>query len=395
MLDYDPASHSLHEDPYPVYEELRERYPVYQNPRTGLWAISRFDDVYEALREPRLFSSEHIGAPPGTPVGVNRPLPMMLLMDPPAHDELRTLVNRSFTPRRIAQLEPRVRQIARDLIDGFAERGACDLWAEFAAPLPTTVIAELLGIPASDREMFKEQSTAVVAAAGPTSGPMQGQSAGQANRILAEYLAAQFEEKRRKPADDLLSALLAAEVDGRKLTLPELLGFAILLLIAGNETTTNLVSNATLLLDRHPEQRRRLIEDPRRISRAVEEFLRYDSPVQGLERDLTEDLEVQGRTIPKGSKLFLLISAANRDPRRFPEPQRFDVGRWPNRHLAFGFGTHFCLGAGLARLETRVAWEELLRRIPDFRVSGPVERLHSAVIRGLLRLPIAFTPSVA
>jgi cytochrome P450 len=393
MLDYDPVSHLLHEDPYPVYEELRERYPVYQNPRSGLWAISRYDDVYEALREPELFSSRRIGIAPGAVEGPERRMPMMILMDPPAHDELRNLVNRSFTPRRIASLEPRVRQIARELIDAFAERGSCDLWAEFAAPLPTTVIAELLGIPPSDREMFKEQSTAVVAAAGPTSGSMQLESAGQANRILAEYLAGQFEEKRRRPGDDLLSDLLQAEVEGRKLTLPELLGFAILLLIAGNETTTNLISNATLLLDRHPDQLRRLVADPGLLPRAVEEFLRCDSPVQGLERDLVEDLDVQGRTIPRGSKLFLLVAAANRDPRRFAEPQRFDVGRWPNRHLAFGFGTHFCLGSSLARLEARVSWEELLRRIPEFHVSGPVERLHSAVIRGLLRVPLEFKPA--
>jgi cytochrome P450 len=317
-------------------------------------------------------------------------MPMMILMDPPEHDELRNLVNRAFTPRRIGALEPRVRQIARELIDGFAGRGVCDLWAEFAAPLPTTVIAELLGIPPADREMFKEQSTAVVAAAGPTSGSMQGSSAGEANRILAEYLAGQFEEKRRRPGDDQLSDLLRAEVSGRKLTVPELLGFAILLLIAGNETTTNLIGNAILLLDRHPDQRRRLAAEPGLIARGIEEFLRCDSPVQGLERDLCEDLDVQGQRIPAGSKLFLLVAAANRDPRRFAEPERFDVTRWPNRHLAFGFGTHFCLGASLARLEARVSFEELLARLPDFHVSGPVERLHSAVIRGLLRVPLEF-----
>jgi cytochrome P450 len=390
MLDYDPLSHALHEDPYPIYEELRERHPVYRNPRTGLWAISRYDDVYEALREPRLFSSRRIGVPPGAPGTSERRMPMMILMDPPEHDELRNLVNRAFTPRRIAALEPRVRQIARELIDGFAERGSCDLWAEFAAPLPTTVIAELLGIPPSDREMFKEQSTAVVAAAGPTSGSMQADSGGRANRILAEYLAGQFEQKRRRPGDDLLSDLLRAEVGGRKLTVPELLGFAILLLIAGNETTTNLIGNAILLLDRHPDQRRRLAGDPGLIARGIEEFLRCDSPVQGLERDLSEDLDVQGQRIPAGSKLFLLIAAANRDPRRFAEPERFDVARWPNRHLAFGFGTHFCLGASLARLEARVSFEELLARLPEFHVSGPVERLHSAVIRGLLRVPLEF-----
>jgi len=389
MLDYDPGSHALHEDPYPIYAELREHHPVYQNPRTGLWAISRYDDVYEALREPALFSSSRIGIAVGAPPS-DRIMPMMILMDPPAHDELRNLVNRSFTPRRIAALEPRVRQIARELIDGFAGRGNCDLWADFAAPLPTTVIAELLGVPPSDREMFKEHSTAVVAAAGPTSEGADLEVASRANRALAEYLFSQFEEKRKKPQDDLLSDLLAAEVDGRKLSVPELLGFAILLLIAGNETTTNLIGNSALLLDGHPDQRRRLHRDPGLIARAVEEFLRFDSPVQGLERDLADDLDVQGRVIPRGSKLFLLIAAANRDPRRIPDPERFDVGRWPNRHLAFGFGTHFCLGSSLARLEARVAWEELFARFSDFQICGPVERLHSAVIRGLLRVPLEF-----
>src|SRR5262245_44930699 len=389
MLDYEPLSHQLHEDPYPIYEELRERYPVYRNPRSGLWAISRYDDVYQALREPNLFTSRRIGVPLGAVETEERRVPMMILMDPPDHDELRNLVNRSFTPRRVAGLEPRVRQIARELIDGFAERGSCDLWAEFAAPLPTTVIAELLGIPPSDRELFKKHSTAVVAAAGPTSGSMEAQNAGDANRVLADYLARQLEEKRRKPGDDLLSDLLQAEVNGRKLTLPELLGFATLLLIAGNETTTNLISNATLLLDHHPDQLRRLAANPGLLPRAIEEFLRCDSPVQGLERDLSKDFDMQGQVIPRGSKLFLLVAAANRDPRRFPDPQRFDVARSPNRHLAFGFGTHFCLGSSLARLEARVSFEELLKRMPEFHV-GPVVRLHSAVIRGLLRLPIEF-----
>ena len=388
MIEFDPLSHELHEDPYPVYAQLRDEYPVLYNPRTQFWAISRYDDVHEGLHQSRVYSSERIGLPPGATGHGERRVPMMILMDPPAHDELRSLVNRSFTPRRISALEPRIRAIANELIDGFIERGECDLFADFSAPLPTTVIAELLGIPTSDREMFKEQSTAVVAATGPGAG--SSEESARAHQAMAAYLAEQFEEKRKRPQDDLMSSLLEAELGGRKLTPPELLGFAILLLIAGNETTTNLVSNATVLLDRHRDERARLVDDPGLISRAVEEFLRYESPVQGIERDLTEDVVVQGEKIPAGAKVFLLLASANRDPRRIPDPERFDVGRHPNRHLSFAFGTHFCLGASLARLEARVAFEEILRRFPEFHVSGPVERLHSGVIRGLLKLPLAF-----
>lgn len=387
--DFDPFSHALHADPYPVYEELRDHYPVLHNPRTDLWVVSRFDDVLAGLRQPSLFSSTRIGMAPDADVRESMRAPMMILMDPPEHDELRALVNRSFTPRRMAALEPQVRAIATELIDAFVERGECDLFADFSAPLPTTVIATLLGVPSSDGAFFKDASTRVVEAAGP--GASTGE-AGKANAELAGYLWSQFEEKQKHPRDDLMSDLLAAEVGGRKLTQPELLGFAILLLIAGNETTTNLVSNAAVLLDEHPDQRRRLVEDPGLVAVAVEEFLRCDSPVQGLERDLTGDVVVAGEKIPEGAKVFLLIASANRDPRRIDEPERFDVGRWPNRHLAFAFGTHFCLGASLARLETRVSWEELLRRLPDYSVSGDVERLHSGVIRGLLKVPISFTP---
>ncbi len=388
MIDFDPFSHALHDDPYPVYEQLRDEFPVIHNPRIQLWVISRYDDVYEGMRQPLVYSSERIGMPAGASERTATRAPMMILMDPPAHDDLRALVNRSFTPRRIAELEPRVRAIASELIDGFIERGECELFSDFSAPLPTIVISELLGIPAADREMFKEQSTAVVAASGPGGG--SSEDAARANQIMAAYLAEQFAEKRKRPRDDLMSALLEAELDGRRLTEPELLGFAVLLLIAGNETTTNLVSSACVLLAEHPDQRARLVADPGLIPRGVEEFLRCESPVQGIERDLTADVVVQGEKIPAGSKVFLLLASANRDPRRIADPERFDVGRHPNRHLSFAFGTHFCLGASLARLEARVAFEEILRRLPEFRVSGPVKRLHSGVIRGLLEVPLEF-----
>ncbi len=381
MLHYDPHSHALHEDPYPVYARLRDEAPLFRNEEHAFWAISRFDDVVRALQHPEIFTSTRAAAK-GDP---SQDMPMMIIMDPPRHDELRALVNRSFTPRRIAQLEPRVRQLAGRLIDGFIERGRCDLFAEFSAPLPTAVIAALLGVPDSDAEFFKQKSTEVVAAAG----PVGGEGGGGAYE-LAAYLAKIFAEKRVRPGDDLMSELLAAEVGGRKLSEGELVGFALLLLVAGNETTTNLISNGTVLLDRHPEARRQLAADASRIPLAVEEMLRFDPPVQGLERRIAQPHEVQGRRLEAGEKVFLLVASANRDPRRIERPDGFEIGRFPNRHLSFGWGTHFCLGASLARLEARVAFEELLRRLPEFRVAGPVERLHADVIRGLLGLPLEF-----
>jgi cytochrome P450 len=237
----------------------------------------------------------------------------------------------------------------------------------------------------SDREWFKEQSTLVVANA----------ESGDASRPspaieLGSYLAVQFEEKRKRPGDDLMTALLEAKLEGKSLTVPELVGFAVLLLIAGNETTTNLIVNAAVLLDQHPGERAKLVANPALIETAVEEFLRFDSPVQGLVRTLSRDISFKGHDIPEDSKVFLMIASANRDPRSFDDPDRLDVTRNPNRHLAFGFGTHFCLGASLARLEARVAFEEMLARFPEFSVSGPTKRLHGSVIRGLLSVPLEF-----
>lgn len=387
-LELDPYSHALHDDPYPVYAALREQRPVGYNPTRDFWHVARYDDVLDAVRQPDVFSSGRGISLALRNADAQSPMPMMIVMDPPDHDALRTLVNRAFTPRRIRSLEARVREIAVEYIDRFIEVGSCDLWESFAAPLPTTVIAELLGVPSSDRDWFKELSTAVVETAsdGEAPKPDPGGPAFQ----LGHYLFEQYAEKKRTPRDDLMSALLEAEVDGRKLTDPELVGFAVLLLIAGNETTTNLISNATVLLDTHPDERAKLVTDPGLIPTAVEEFLRFDSPVQGLVRTLARDVEFRGETIPEGAKVYLMLGAANRDPAQFDDPDRFDVTRTPNRHLAFGWGTHFCLGASLARLEARVAFEEILARFPEFHVCGPTKRLHGDVIRGLLSVPIEF-----
>jgi cytochrome P450 len=310
------------------------------------------------------------------------------MMDGGRHTRMRALVSRAFTPRRVAGLEARVRDIAASLLDRIGERGKLDLVADFTAPLPTIVIAELLGVPASDQAWFKEKSTAVAQFDPARPGGIHPSAETGPAFELASYLSRILEQRRADPRDDLLSALLAAEIEGERLTDKELLGFAFLLLVAGNETTTNLIGNGSLLLDLHPDQRRLLAREPARIATAVEEFLRYDSPVQGLARTTTAPVMLHGVEIPEGVKVLLLFGSANRDPRCIPDADRFDVTRDPNPHLAFGFGAHYCLGANLARLEARVAFEELLARMPEFAVDRDgVERMHSGPMRGSLRIP--------
>ena len=388
IVRFDPHSRQLQDDPYPVYQRMRDEEPVLHVPELGFWAISRYDDVKELLRHPERFSSMRSLDPNDAMAQV----PMIVVMDPPRHDALRSLLNRAFTPQRIAKLEPRIRTITSELIDAFIEEGRCDLWRGLSAPLPTIVIAELLGVPASDREMFKERSNALAESVGPGMEIDSAQMAVASHPVmeLAAYLSSIFEEKRVNPADDLMSALLEAEIDGQRLNQAEIVGFAVLLLIAGNETTTNLISNGAVLLDEHPEQRALLLEDPSRIPLAVEECLRFDSPVQGLERLVTEELEVGSVKLERGDRVFLMLGSANRDERATQGAERFDVSREKNAHLAFGFGSHFCLGASLARMEARIAFEELLSRLPDYRVAGPTERLYSGAFRGLLRVPLEF-----
>ena len=389
MIDFDPHSKALQDDPYPVYRRMRDEAPVMHVAHLGFWAISRYDDVQRVLREPASFSS--MRSLDANDAYSN--VPMIVIMDPPRHGELRSLLNRAFTPRRVSELAGRIREISIDLIDRFIEAGSCDLWRDLSAPLPTIVIAELLGVPSEDREMFKQKSTELASNVGPAMelDPEAMASGSHPVMELASYLAGAFDEKRKKPSEDLMGALLTAEVDGMRLSQAELVGFAVLLLIAGNETTTNLISNAAVLLDRHPDQRAYLFEDPGRIEVAVEEFLRFESPVQGLQRIVTEDLILSGEKLQRGDKVFLLLGAANRDERVIEDPARLDVRRGPNPHLAFGWGAHFCLGASLARMETRIVFEEISRRLPDYSVSGPIERLYSGAFRGLLSVPIEFS----
>jgi cytochrome P450 len=392
-VDFNPYDPELHQDPYPIYRRLRDEFPVHHNPRLGFWTLSRYADVLGALQAPDLFISGKgvmVGLPAGDDGTAAASVPLLITTDRPRHTQLRALVSRAFTPRRVALLEARIRAITRSLLDEIGGRREFDLVREFSAPLPTIVIAELLGVPPSDQEWFKEKSTEV-AQFDPTRLDRTRSSEAMGPALeLGRYLAEVLAQRRGEPCDDLLSALLAAEIDGQRLSEPELIGFAFLLLVAGNETTTNLISNAAILLDRHRDQRRLLVEDPTRIAQAIEEFLRYDSPVQGLGRTTTAPVTLHGVTIPEGSKVLLLFGSANRDERKIPEAERFDVLRDPNPHLAFGFGAHFCLGANLARLEARVAFEELLDRLPDYRMTeSRVRRVCSGPIRGALSLPVA------
>jgi cytochrome P450 len=388
-VEFDPFDRRLHEDPYPVYRRLRDEFPVHHNERLRFFTLSRHADVLSALQAPDLFISGKgvmVGIPEADD-GFYGKVPLLITTDRPRHTQLRALVSRAFTPRRIARLEPRIRAIARGLLDNLKGRREFDLVREFSGPLPTIVIAELLGVPAADQEWFKEKSTAV--SQFDPAAPRDDAAMGPAIE-LGSYLAEVMAARRREPRDDLLSALLAAEIDGERLSDVELIGFGFLLLVAGNETTTNLISNAAILLDRHRDQRRLLLEDPARIPGAIEEFLRYDSPVQGLARTTTAPVTLHGVTIPEGSKVLLLFGSANHDERVIPEADRFDVLRAPNPHVAFGFGAHFCLGANLARLEARIAFEELLARLPDYRMTqSRVERHCSGPIRGALSLPLA------
>jgi cytochrome P450 len=396
-LEFDPYSPRLHEDPYPVYRELRDAHPVFRNEKLDFWALSRFADVEAALLDPETYCSGQ-----GIAVGLKGlhqsgpgKTPMLIMMDGPRHTRMRGIVSRAFTPRRVAGLESRIREIARELLDAWPDREDPDLVRDLSAPLPTIVIAELLGVPPSDQQWFKQMSTQVA-----EFDPMRIRAGAEAGvrhigaaAELGSYLAGALAERRTRPRDDLLSALLAAEIDGEKLGELETIGFAFLLLVAGNETTTNWISNASMLLHRHPDARRWLCEDRARLPRGLEECLRLDPPIQGLARTLTRDVELHGQVIPKGDQVLLLFASANRDERVIPEPDRFDVARDPNPHLSFGFGAHYCLGANLARLEARVAFEELLARHPEYRLHEEgLERLTSGPIRGLLSLPITPGP---
>lgn len=387
QLTYSPFDPEVIADPYPVYRELRESAPVYWSPEAGSWVLSRYDDVCAALNDPATYSSASGIFP--TPPDVDMTqlfLPMLIMSDPPRHTQLRHLVSKAFTPRRTAGLEPYIQTIVDDLLDQVPDSGTWDFVSGFAGPLPAIVIADMLGVPREDRDRFRTWSTALI-----QSNPIRGEFGPglDAAAALYEYFSAFLAERRAHPQDDLMTALVQAELDGEHLSEEELLGFCLLLLVAGHETTTNLLSNSAVVLTQHPGIRRQLADDPGLVPAAVEELLRYDSPVQGLARTLTRQVDLHGKRMKDGDTVLLLFGSANRDDHAFTHADQFDVNRRPERQVAFGRGIHFCLGAALARLEARIALQALLARRRDWDVDlDSAVRLRSGPIRGYASLPV-------
>jgi cytochrome P450 len=384
-------------DPHPTLRRLREHDRVHDDPVTGSKMLVHFDDVKEALGE-RAYSKDPRKLSPDDPLRKNltRPdgtmrQPNMLFLDPPQHTRLRSLVNQAFTPRALAAREPRIEAIAGELLDAVAGQPVVDVVAALARPLPVRVIGEMLGIPIADRDRFYTWSDAFAQEFNPSLSREMRAEAQRAKEDFSAYLHAAIEERRRLPGDDLLSELISAEEQGDRLSESELIQMCALLLVAGNMTTTDLIGNGVLALLDHPDQLDRLRRDPSLLATAVEEMLRYDSSVTGVGRNLLGDTEVAGRVLPATTRLHLSIAAANRDAAAFAEPDRFDVGRTPNAHVAFGQGVHFCLGAQLARAEIRIAVEALLARFSRMALDVPRQDLRWRTLvyfRGLEALPL-------
>jgi cytochrome P450 len=391
MFEFDPYDWQTHEDPYPVYRALREEAPAYYNEKLDFWALSRHADVLEAFRDPVTYSNARGVALETSGTDATRVM-SFLAMDPPQHGRIRTLVSSGFTPRRVSALEPHIRDIATSYIDAFIERGECEFIDEFAGKLPMDVISEMLGVPVEDRDQLRTWADLVLhREPGVAEVPEEGMKS--AARLLG-YFAGHVAARRATPGDDdLTDALFAAEVSGDRLADKDVVAFLFLMVIAGNETTTKLLANALYWLAAHPDQRAKLRTDPSLVTGWAEETLRFDPSSQLIARTTTRPVEIHRAEIPDGARVALLIGAANRDQRAFERPDAYDIERRTSASLAFGQGTHFCLGASLARLEARVALEELHARLPDFELdrAGAV-RVHSSNVRGFMRLPIAFTP---
>ncbi|MEE8581352.1 MAG: cytochrome P450 [Myxococcota bacterium] len=384
-------------DPHATWRALRSEAPVYRSRVFGAWLLTRYQDVLHVLRD-RNFTTDRSEVPlmkliarltrsdPDFSAMIERNL---LTMDGPDHTRLRGLVSQAFTPRRVEALRPRLQTIVDELLDRAAEAGEMELIRDFAHPLPVTAIAELLGVPTSDRDLFRSWSADLVRLLDPLQGSGGVAPMRRANRELFSYFRPLLAERRANPRDDLLSAMISAEQDGQSLSELDLLALLGLLLVAGHETTANLIGNAVVALLRHPGEHKRLHDDPELISSAVDEFLRFDGPIQMSDRAVREDCEVGGKRIRKGQLVGVILSAANRDPDQFPEPERLDLARGANHHLAFGHGNHFCLGSQLAKLEAEIAIGSLVQRFPKLR--GEPERIawqRSIVLRGPVSVPL-------
>jgi pimeloyl-[acyl-carrier protein] synthase len=394
--EFDPRWPAFAADPYAFYARLRKEDPVHFVPVVGMWWATRYAEVLQILKGGPFGKT----LPPGLPAPAQPELPPqyarlreippnMLNHDPPDHTRLRGLVNKAFTPRVLERLRPHIAAITDQLLDEAEARGRTDLVADLAFPLPAIVIAELLGVPSADRDRFKQWSNAVIRGIDASLPPEARADSMPANLALVEYFEALVRERRGDHREDLISDLIAAEEQGDRLSAGELISMCTLLLIAGHETTTNLIGNGMLTLLRRPEKARQLRENPNLLPAAVEELLRYESPVQRMGYFAQADVELGGRLIKKGMRVLAVLGAANRDPAVFTDPEELILDREPNRHLAFGQGPHYCLGAPLARLEAQIAFGIVLHRFPNIELDDPGPVWHpNTLIRGLKSLPV-------
>jgi cytochrome P450 family 142 subfamily A polypeptide 1 len=377
-------------DPHPTYTWMREHAPVYFDTANCVWGLASYAAVIGASKDPSTFSNA-MGSRPG-----GAPLPMMIDMDDPAHWKRRKLVNRGFTPGRIRAGERETRDKCDAIIDRVCEQGECDFVGDIASPLPMVMIGDMLGVEPEDRDDLLRWSDEMVSA---QSGNATDEMLMGAMNAFSEYQAYAdrvISAREEQPTDDLMSVLVHAEVDGDRLTHEDVVQEALLILVGGDETTRHVISGGMEQLLLHPDQRRLLVDDPAKITTAVEEMLRWVSPIKNMVRTVTHDTEFLGQQLLEGQTCMLLYESANRDEAKFADPQRFDVQRTPNEHLAFGFGAHFCLGQALARLELRVMFEQLLIRMPDIELAvdpGTLPRRPANFISGLEAMPVRFTPS--
>ena len=377
-------SDDVRRNPFPLYERIRAASPLFTDPQSGLLMVFDHEGVKHVLNDQDTFSSRA------------GPREWMVFMDPPRHSKLRALIAQAFTARSITNLEPRIRQLSRELLDRVANQGQMDLAEDFAIQLPMMVIAEMFGAPVEDRPRFKHWNELILNMSYTIPGGAEAAGAiddfAAATAEMNDYLGALIHDRRVKPRDDLLTRLVQAEVDGERLTPADILGFFQLLLLAGSETTTNLINNAILCFIEHPTELARLRASAELLPGAIEEVLRYRSPLQWMLRVTKHDTELHGQAIPAGKVILPIMGSANRDPKIFPDANRFNITRDPNPHIAFGHGIHFCLGAVLARVEGRVALTDLLGRLEDIQLSStePWEPRRGLHVHGPTRLPIRF-----
>jgi cytochrome P450 len=387
-LYYDPYDVGINADPYPVFRRLREAAQLYYNERYDFFAVSRYEDVERGFKDRATFISGRGGILELIKSGIEIPSGTVIFEDPPTHTIHRSLLSRVFTPRKVAALEPRIRQYCADALDPLIGRGGFDLVRDFAAQMPMRVIGMLLGIPDQDQEAVRDRVDATLRTE--AGRPMQQAHAFASGDMFAEYI----DWRADHPSDDIMTELMHAEFEDetgtrRRLTRDELLTYVSVVAGAGNETTTRLIGWTGKVLAEHADQRREIVEDRSLVNDAIEEILRFEPPAPHVGRYVARDVEIHGRTVPEGSALLLLVGAANRDERRFPDGDTFDIHRKVTSHVTFGYGAHFCLGAALARLEGRVALDELLNRFPEWEVDlASAELASTSTVRGWETLPV-------